>query len=64
MRAYAKAFRAKGDQVQLVITRKSQAKSMRLKVLHFGDSYVAAAAFTAQRQTQVATLGSPESPSM
>jgi len=51
MRAYAKAFRAKGDRVQLINTRRSQAKSVRLKVLHFGESYVVAAAFTAQHQT-------------
>jgi hypothetical protein len=50
MRAYAKAFRAKGERVQLVLGG-SKAKSMGLKLLHFGDSYVIAAAFTAQRQT-------------
>jgi len=50
MRAYAKAFRAKGDRVQLTLRGGSKAKSARLKVLHFGDSYVVAAAFTAQHQ--------------
>jgi len=51
MRAYAKAFRAKGERVQLVLRGSSRAKSIGLKVLHFGDSYVIAAAFTAQRET-------------
>ena len=50
MRAYAKAFRAKGERVQLVLRRRSKAKSKRLKVLHFGDSYVVASTFTAHRQ--------------
>jgi hypothetical protein len=50
MRAYAKAFRAKGERVQLVLRGGSKAKSMGLKVLHFGESYVIAAAFTAQHQ--------------
>lgn len=50
MRAYAAAFRAKGDQVRLILRGGSKAKSVRLKVLHFGESYVTAAAFTAQHQ--------------
>jgi hypothetical protein len=50
MRAYAKAFRAKGARVQLVLRGVSKAKSMGLKILHFGESYVIAATFTAQRQ--------------
>jgi hypothetical protein len=51
MRAYAKALRAKGERAQLILRAGSKAKSMGLKVLHFGDSYVIAAAFTALRQT-------------
>ena len=51
LRAYAKALRAKGERVQLTLLGASKAKSRGLKVLHFGDSYVIAAAFTAQRQT-------------
>jgi hypothetical protein len=51
MRAYAKALRAKGERVQLTLRGGSKEKSMGLKVLHFGESYVIAAAFTALRQT-------------
>jgi hypothetical protein len=50
MRAYAKTFRAKGERVQLVLRGGNKAKSKRLKVLHFGDSYVIASTFTAHRQ--------------
>jgi hypothetical protein len=50
MRVYAKTFRAKGDRVRLILRRGSKAKSVRLKVLHFGDSYIVAAAFTAQHK--------------
>ena len=49
MRAYAKAFRAKADRVRLVVRGGSKAKPLRLKVLHFGDSYVVATEFTAQK---------------
>lgn len=51
MRAYAKVLRAKGAGVQLTLLGRVKARMERLKVLHFGDSYVVAAAFTAQRQT-------------
>jgi hypothetical protein len=50
LHAYAKALRAKGERVQLVLRGGDKAKSMTLKVLHFGDSYVIAA-FTAHHQT-------------
>lgn len=49
MRAYAKALRAKGAHVRLILRGSSKAKSVRLKVLHFGNSYIVAAAFTARR---------------
>ena len=49
MRAYARAFRAKGERTRLIL-RGSKVKPDRLKVLHFGESYVVAAAFSAQQQ--------------
>jgi hypothetical protein len=51
MRAYAKSFRARGERVRVISRGVRRAKSIRLKVLHFGSSYVAAAVFTAQPQT-------------
>jgi hypothetical protein len=47
MRAYAKALRAIGEQPRVVLRRKKGAVSPR--VLHFGDSYVVANSFVAER---------------
>jgi hypothetical protein len=47
MRAYAKALRAIGEHPQLILRRKKRAVSPR--VLHFGDSYVVANSFVAER---------------
>jgi hypothetical protein len=45
MRAYAKAVRAQGEDPQLIFRGKS--KSTKLRVLHFGGSFVVAAGFAA-----------------
>ncbi len=50
MRAYAKALRRIGAQPRLSLRPKGQPR-VRLRVLHFGDSYVVAATFIAQQQT-------------
>jgi hypothetical protein len=47
MRAYAKALRAIGKEPRIILKKKSNAVSP--KVLHFGDSYVIADSFTAER---------------
>lgn len=48
LRIYAKALESVGERVQLTVRGKG--KSIRPKVLHFGNSYVVANSFTAQRQ--------------
>ena len=48
MRAYAKALRAIGKRPRIVLGR-DRSKAIRPKVLHFGDSYVVANRFTAER---------------
>lgn len=49
VRAYAKALEAIGEPVQLTLRRASKLKPARPKVLHFGESYVVADAFRAER---------------
>jgi hypothetical protein len=48
MRAYAKALRLIGAQPQLTLREKFRAKRKPLRVLHFGASYVVAAALSAE----------------
>lgn len=49
MRAYAKALRARGGDPHLSLRRNSKRKPTRLRVLHFGESFVIAAGFRAER---------------
>ena len=49
VRSYAKALEAIGEPVQLTLRRASKLKPAQPKVLHFGESYVVADAFTAER---------------
>jgi hypothetical protein len=51
MRAYAKALRATGEKPRVILGRGNR-KTARPKVLHFGDSYVVADAFVAERYTE------------
>jgi hypothetical protein len=49
VRTYAKALEAIGEQVQLTLSRASKLKPAQPRVLHFGESYVVAEAFGAER---------------
>lgn len=49
MRVYAKALRAQGENPRLIPRRSNNQKLAKLKVLHFGESFVVAAQFTAER---------------
>jgi hypothetical protein len=49
IRAYAKTLESIGEPVQVTVRRGQKMKTIRPKVLHFGDSYVVANLFTAQR---------------
>lgn len=49
VRTYAEALEAIGERVQLTLRRVSKLKPTQPKVLHFGESYVVADAFTAKR---------------
>ena len=48
MRAYAKALRSIGKRPQVILRRRSR-KAVRLRVLHFGNSYVVANTFLAEK---------------
>ena len=48
MRAYAKALRSIGKQTQVILRGRNQ-KTERPRVLHFGDSYIVADTFVAER---------------
>lgn len=50
VRTYAKALEAIGEQVPLTLRRASKLKPAQPKVLHFGESYVVAEAFRAERR--------------
>ena len=50
LRAYAKALRASGERPRLTLRKRSRKRPVRPKVLHFGTSYIVAAAFVAQRR--------------
>jgi hypothetical protein len=52
LRVYAKALKARGERPRLVL-RRSKAKPIRLKLLHFGSSYVVASKFVARRCEEV-----------
>jgi hypothetical protein len=49
VRAYAKALEAIGERAQITLRRASKLKPTKPKVLHFGNSYVLANTFTAER---------------
>ncbi|MGD1090946.1 MAG: hypothetical protein ABSB35_03025 [Bryobacteraceae bacterium] len=49
MRAYAKALRAQGERPLVTPLGTKKSKSAKLGVLHFGESFVVAAKFTAER---------------
>jgi hypothetical protein len=49
LRAYAETLQAMGERVQLTLRASTKSKSIRPKVLHFGESYVVANAFAANR---------------
>jgi hypothetical protein len=48
LRAYASALRVTGEQVRVTLRGSPKLKSIRPKVLHFGESYVVANTFAAQ----------------
>jgi hypothetical protein len=52
LRAYAKALRARGEHPRLILRAGGRPKSVQPKVLHFGESYVVAATFAAQRHDE------------
>jgi hypothetical protein len=52
MRAYAKVLRSCGKQPRLILRMKPHPKSVQPRVLHFGDSYVVADTFTAERNDE------------
>jgi hypothetical protein len=51
VRAYAKALEEVGERVQLTFRRTPKSRPGQPKVLHFGESYVVADVFTADRST-------------
>lgn len=53
VRTYAKALGEIGERVQLTLRRVPKLNSTRLKVLHFGGSFVVADLFTAERMAIV-----------
>jgi hypothetical protein len=51
MRAYAKALRSIGKQPQVILKRPNR-RAARPRVLHFGDSYIVADTFNAERSNE------------
>ena len=56
LRAYAKALETIGESVELTSRGSLKPKSILPKVLHFGESYVVANAFVAQRLDEASIL--------
>jgi hypothetical protein len=54
IRAYAKALRAIGEHVRVIPLKVGRKRGSRPKVLHFGESYVVAEAFAAERDDRQA----------
>jgi len=57
MRSYAKVLRASGKAPKIILRGNLNSKSARPRVLHFGDSYVVANTFTADRYAKPKDLG-------
>jgi hypothetical protein len=53
LRAYARALEAVGEEATLTMRSSAKPRSIRPRVLHFGDSYIVADVFTAERQEEV-----------